>query len=102
MNTTAQMNQPAARGHIEARDVAIRFKSNGKHVNAVDGVSIHVQPGEFVSLIGPSGCGKSSLLNVVAGFMQPLLVNSCWTASALSGLVQTAAWCFNNTRCFPG
>ncbi|MFM9900488.1 MAG: ABC transporter ATP-binding protein [Polaromonas sp.] len=71
MNTTAIHVKSAVRGRIEARDVAINFKSNGRSVNAVDGVSITVQPGEFVSLIGPSGCGKSSLLNVVAGFMQP-------------------------------
>jgi NitT/TauT family transport system ATP-binding protein len=71
MNTIALDIKTAVRGHMEARDVAIRFKSNGETVNAVDGVSIHVQPGEFVSLIGPSGCGKSSLLNVAAGFMQP-------------------------------
>lgn len=71
MKTTAIDAKSAVRGHIEARDVAIHFKSSGKSLNAVDGVSINVQPGEFVSLIGPSGCGKSSLLNVVAGFMQP-------------------------------
>lgn len=71
MSTIAIDSKTAVRGHIEAREVAIRFKSSGKTVNAVDGVSIHVKPGEFVSLIGPSGCGKSSLLNVVAGFMQP-------------------------------
>ncbi len=61
----------AVRGHMEARNVAIRFTSNGKSVSAVHGVSFHVKPGEFVSLIGPSGCGKSSLLNVAAGFVQP-------------------------------
>jgi NitT/TauT family transport system ATP-binding protein len=71
MSTIALDIKTAVRGHMEACDVAIRFKSNGETVNAVDGVSIHVQPGEFVSLIGPSGCGKSSLLNVAAGFMQP-------------------------------
>jgi nitrate ABC transporter ATP-binding subunit len=53
------------------QDVSIQFKVKGSVVQAVDSVSIHVQPGEFVSLIGPSGCGKSSLLNVAAGFVQP-------------------------------
>jgi sulfate/thiosulfate transport system ATP-binding protein len=40
-------------------------------VEAVSDVSIHVDPGEFVSIIGPSGCGKSTLLNAVAGFLKP-------------------------------
>ncbi|OLN24223.1 hypothetical protein BTO30_00440 [Domibacillus antri] len=34
-------------------------------------VSAHIKKGEFVSIVGPSGCGKSSLLNVIAGFVQP-------------------------------
>lgn len=34
-------------------------------------VSFEIKKGEFVSIIGPSGCGKSSLLNVIAGFIQP-------------------------------
>jgi NitT/TauT family transport system ATP-binding protein len=55
-------------GHIEVRDVNIRFKSRGAVVHAVNSVSLNVQPGEFVSLIGPSGCGKSTLMNAVAGF----------------------------------
>jgi NitT/TauT family transport system ATP-binding protein len=40
-------------------------------VLALDGVDLHVAPGEFVCLVGPSGCGKTTLLNVVAGFLQP-------------------------------
>ena len=33
----------------------------------LDGVSFHVNEGEFVTIIGPSGCGKTTLLNIVAG-----------------------------------
>ena len=35
------------------------------------GISLAVNPGEFVSIIGPSGCGKSTLLNIIAGLDQP-------------------------------
>jgi multiple sugar transport system ATP-binding protein len=38
---------------------------------AVDGLSIEVQPGEFVALLGPTGCGKSTILRLVAGLEQP-------------------------------
>ena len=58
----------AQSGQVEVRDVSISFSARGTVIEAVKGVSLHVQPGEFVSLIGPSGCGKSTLLNAVAGF----------------------------------
>ena len=38
---------------------------------AVDGLSLTVQPGEFISLLGPSGCGKTTTLRMIAGFEQP-------------------------------
>ena len=38
-------------------------------VTAVDGVSLTVRQGEFLSVIGPSGCGKSTLFNVVGGLL---------------------------------
>jgi spermidine/putrescine transport system ATP-binding protein len=38
---------------------------------AVNGVSLAIQPGEFISLLGPSGCGKTTTLRMIAGFEQP-------------------------------
>ncbi|RWR29888.1 ABC transporter ATP-binding protein [Sinirhodobacter populi] len=38
---------------------------------AVRGVDLAVQPGEFVTVVGPSGCGKSTLFNIVAGLEEP-------------------------------
>ena len=63
------MNAP--KGYIEVRDVCVSFGSGRTAVEAVKRVSLHVVPGEFVSIIGPSGCGKSTLLNAVAGFTLP-------------------------------
>jgi putative spermidine/putrescine transport system ATP-binding protein len=40
-------------------------------VAAVDGVSLAIDEGEFVSLLGPSGCGKSTTLGMVAGLLAP-------------------------------
>jgi putative spermidine/putrescine transport system ATP-binding protein len=38
---------------------------------AVDGFSLSVQLGEFVSLLGPSGCGKTTVLQMIGGFVRP-------------------------------
>ena len=38
---------------------------------AVAGTDLHVQEGEFFSLLGPSGCGKTTTLRMVAGFVMP-------------------------------
>jgi NitT/TauT family transport system ATP-binding protein len=70
-----QDGSPAAagqpRGHVQIRDMGIRFGRSSNAVQAVSGLDLEVRPGEFVSLIGPSGCGKSTVLNVVAGFLKP-------------------------------
>jgi NitT/TauT family transport system ATP-binding protein/sulfonate transport system ATP-binding protein len=44
---------------------------DGATVNALDGISLSIQPGEMISLIGPSGCGKSTLLRLIAGLDYP-------------------------------
>jgi NitT/TauT family transport system ATP-binding protein len=59
---------PCATGHIVLEALQVEFGAGKQATRAVDGVSLHVQPGEFVSIIGPSGCGKSTVLNVIAGF----------------------------------
>jgi NitT/TauT family transport system ATP-binding protein len=41
------------------------------NLKVVDDVSYVIRDREFVSVIGPSGCGKTTMMNMVAGFMQP-------------------------------
>ncbi|WP_324613232.1 ABC transporter ATP-binding protein [Agromyces kandeliae] len=57
----------AAAGSVELQQVTKRY---GDAV-AVDGLSLSIQPGEFISLLGPSGCGKTTTLRMIAGFEQP-------------------------------
>ena len=55
---------------LEVDGVAKTFvASDGGKVTALDGVSLDVREGEFVSVIGPSGCGKSTLFQIIGGLL---------------------------------
>ena len=56
---------------VEVADVGRTFPGSAGPVTALDGVSLTVAAGEFVSLLGPSGCGKSTLLRIVADLDRP-------------------------------
>jgi len=52
---------------IEVRGTQVRY---GDHV-ALANVDLDVYAGELLCLLGPSGCGKTTLLNAIAGFVEP-------------------------------
>ena len=53
---------------LEVRDVEVAY---GAGVLALQGVSLHVHPGEVVALIGANGAGKTTLLKTIAGLVAP-------------------------------
>lgn len=56
---------------LEARDICKSFRSRKREVKVLDGLSLSVQPGQFVSIIGPSGSGKSTLFHIIGGLTAP-------------------------------
>ena len=60
-------NQPA----VAVRDLK-RVYGDGEHcVNALDGVDLTIDSGEFTTLMGPSGSGKTTLLNLIGALDSP-------------------------------
>jgi putative ABC transport system ATP-binding protein len=53
---------------LELRDLVKHYQA-GEPVRAVDGISMTIDPGEFIALYGPSGSGKSTLIDLIAGLI---------------------------------
>jgi putative ABC transport system ATP-binding protein len=56
---------------IELRNICRYFQMGDQQVRALDTVDIHIEAGEYVSIMGPSGSGKSTLLNVLGLLDRP-------------------------------
>jgi NitT/TauT family transport system ATP-binding protein len=62
---------------IELRDVGQTFLVRGdddrqlREFVALQGLSINITAGEFLTVVGPSGCGKSTVLDLIAGLAKP-------------------------------
>jgi len=62
---------PALQTGIAVNGVTQYFPGPHGPLRALADVSFAVRPGEFCALIGPSGCGKTTLLNILAGLLEP-------------------------------
>ena len=61
---------------VEVRDVSKSFDAGGapwqrRHVRAVEGINLDVQPGETLGIVGESGSGKSTLCRLILGLARP-------------------------------
>jgi ABC-type nitrate/sulfonate/bicarbonate transport system ATPase subunit len=87
---------------ITLRNVGKRFTSDeGRQVDALDGVSCTIEPGEFVCVLGPTGCGKSTLLRLIAGLEIPTHGSLHINGDQLQGVNERAGFVFQQSGLFP-
>ena len=58
-----------ARGELVLQDVSVRYAGSSRE--ALDGISLQVEPGQTVALVGSSGSGKTTLVNLLPRFIEP-------------------------------
>src|SRR5438874_305136 len=56
---------------LKVTDLRLRYRTDEGEVDAVRGLSLNVERGEFFTVLGPSGCGKTSTLRCIAGLETP-------------------------------
>jgi subfamily B ATP-binding cassette protein MsbA len=58
-----------ARGELVLENVSVRYAGSSRE--ALDGISLRVEPGQTVALVGSSGSGKTTLVNLLPRFIEP-------------------------------
>lgn len=56
---------------LEIKNITKKYQKGADIFTALDGVTLHVEKGDFIAIVGPSGSGKSTLLNTVGGLIRP-------------------------------
>ena len=72
LSTTTETSPAAlSTGSLHLNNLVKQYPGGVTTEPAVAGISLDIQPGEFLTLLGPSGCGKTTTLRMIAGFETP-------------------------------
>ena len=86
---------------LSIENVGMVFETKRGTFEALRGVDLAVDEGEFISLIGHSGCGKSTLLNMIAGLTFPTMGGVICAGREIKGAGTDRAVVFQNHSLLP-
>lgn len=87
--------------YVQLENVDMTFITKKGSFNALHNVNLNIQEGEFISIIGHSGCGKSTVLNLIAGLLEPTTGNLFCARREIAGPGPDRAVVFQNHSLLP-
>ena len=84
--------------YAQIREVGHTFSDS---LVAIDGVSLDLVAGAFVSLVGPSGVGKSTLLRILGGLLEPTTGSVSWNGSGPEEQAESIGIVFQRDNLMP-
>jgi ABC-type nitrate/sulfonate/bicarbonate transport system ATPase subunit len=88
-------------GIIDIRNVSKQYRVKDDTLQVLDGLTLSVKPGEFVSIVGSSGCGKSTLLRLLIGLDDDYQGEISIGGSRIQGTSLDRGIVFQEHRLFP-
>jgi NitT/TauT family transport system ATP-binding protein len=85
---------------VDGVEVALPAPHGGV-VEILAGITLEIEPSEFVCLLGPSGCGKTTLLNCLAGFVAPTAGKLLVGGRTVAGTLPEIGIVFQEHALFP-
>ena len=104
-DTVSPLTIAARRGRVDFEDVSFRYKDD---IPLIEGLDLHVEPGEVVAIVGHTGAGKTTLVNLLMRFYElkggRILLDGVDTRDltrdelrSTFGMVLQDAWLFTGT-----
>jgi putative ABC transport system ATP-binding protein len=89
---------PEQQGVLSLRDVRKTYATGAVEVEALRGISLDVEPGEYVAVMGPSGSGKSTLMHILGCLDTPTSGTYSLAGEDVAGMTETQLAHVRNAR----
>jgi putative ABC transport system ATP-binding protein len=83
---------------VQVQDLKKTYQTGSVHFEALRGVSLDIEQGDFVAIMGESGSGKSTLLHIVGGLDQPTAGSVMVGAQCIDSMSETKLAIFRRAK----